>query len=86
MNRPEKRNAQNLRMLQLLSDAVARAGSDPEVRVIVLSGAGTCFSAGHDLAENANDPEVSRLRSAVETRVDLERRLYWQPAIDLRDG
>jgi enoyl-CoA hydratase len=85
MNRPEKRNAQNLRMLQLLSEAVARAGADPEVRVIVLSGAGQCFSAGHDLAENANDPEVSRLRSAVETRVDLERRLYWQPAIDLRD-
>jgi enoyl-CoA hydratase len=85
LNRPEKRNAQNLRMLRELSSAVARADADADVRVIVLSGAGPCFSAGHDLAENASDPEVSRLRASVESRVELERRLYWQPAIDLRD-
>lgn len=85
LNRPDKRNAQSLRMLEELSAAVAAAGADPEVRVIVLSGAGPCFSAGHDLAENANDPEVARLRASVETRVDLERRLYWGPAIQLRD-
>ena len=85
MNRPDKRNAQNLRMLELLSQHLARAAANPEVRVIVLDGAGPCFSAGHDLQENALDPDVSRLRSAVETRVDLERRLYWQPALDLRD-
>ncbi len=85
LNRPDKRNAQNIRMLEDLSTAVARAGADPEVRVIILSGAGPCFSAGHDLAENANDPEVARLRASMETRVEFERRYYWQPAIDLRD-
>jgi enoyl-CoA hydratase/carnithine racemase len=85
LNRPEKRNAQNLAMLRELSAALARADADPEVRVIVLNGAGPCFSAGHDLAENANDPEVSRLRASAETRLELERLLYWQPALDLRD-
>ena len=85
LNRPEKRNAQNLRMLADLSAAIARAGADHEVRVIILSGAGPCFSAGHDLAENANDPQVARLRASMETRLEFERRYYWQPAIDLRD-
>jgi enoyl-CoA hydratase len=86
LNRPEKRNAQNLAMLSELGPALARADSDPEVRVIVMEGAGPCFSAGHDLAENAFDPEVARRRASMETRVELERRLYWQPALELRDA
>jgi enoyl-CoA hydratase len=85
LNRPEKRNAQNLRMLDELTSAIARAKADAGVRVIILSGAGPCFSAGHDLAENAIDPHVAQLRASMETRVELERRYYWQPAIDLRD-
>jgi enoyl-CoA hydratase len=85
LNRPEKRNAQNLAMLEALSAALARADGDPEVRVIVLAGAGPCFSAGHDLGENAHDPEVARLRASPETRRDLERKYYWLPALALRD-
>jgi enoyl-CoA hydratase len=85
LNRPDKRNAQNLGMLEALAAALARADGDPEVRVIVLAGAGSCFSAGHDLGENAYDPEVARLRASPETRRDLERRFYWQPALALRD-
>lgn len=85
MNRPEKRNAQNLAMLAALTPALARAEADREVRVIAFSGAGPCFSAGHDLAENASDPQVSRLRASPETRLELERRLYWAPALALRD-
>src|SRR5262245_43603741 len=85
LNRPEKRNAQNLAMLAALTPALVRAESDPGVRVIVLSGAGSCFSAGHDLAENAHDPKVAELRASPEARLDLERRLYWAPALALRD-
>jgi enoyl-CoA hydratase len=85
LNRPEKRNAQNLAMLGQLAPALERAAADPEVRVIVLSGAGSCFSAGHDIVENAEDPEVARLRSTPEGRLELERRYYWDPALALRD-
>jgi len=49
LNRPEARNAQNRGMLVELDDAFAAAERDDGVRVVILSGAGTLFSAGHDL-------------------------------------
>ncbi len=49
LNRPEVRNAQSRRLLEELDDAFTQAANDPEARVIVLSGAGQSFSAGHDL-------------------------------------
>lgn len=51
LNRPEKRNALNGRLIQELKEALARAGGDPAVRVVALRGAGTDFCAGADLAE-----------------------------------
>lgn len=49
MNRPEKRNALNRALIEALLQAITAAGSDPDVRVIVLTGAGDAFSAGADL-------------------------------------
>src|SRR3954470_17493966 len=49
LNRPEHRNAQNRGMLVELGDAFGRAEADDTVRVVVLRGAGTAFSAGHDM-------------------------------------
>lgn len=51
LNRPEARNAQNMRLLYELDEAFRRAAADDDVRVIVLSGEGPHFSAGHDLKE-----------------------------------
>ncbi|MCB1740138.1 MAG: enoyl-CoA hydratase/isomerase family protein [Gammaproteobacteria bacterium] len=48
-NRPRYRNAQSRVMLEELDRAFALADQDPDVNVIVLSGAGDHFSAGHDL-------------------------------------
>jgi len=47
--RPEKKNAQNNKLLYELNDAFDRAARDNEVRVIILAADGTDFSAGHDL-------------------------------------
>ena len=47
LNRPEKRNALSLSLMTELTQALGRAGG----RVIVIGGAGPCFSAGHDLSE-----------------------------------
>ena len=47
LNRPEKRNALSLLLMGELIGALERA----EGRVVVLDGAGPCFSAGHDLSE-----------------------------------
>src|SRR3990170_2858347 len=51
LNRPERRNALNWPLLEELSDALKKAEKDKDVRVIILKGAGPCFSAGHDLSE-----------------------------------
>ncbi len=50
LNRPEQRNALNWPMLEEVSKALKKAEKDPEVRVIIIKGAGPCFSAGHDLS------------------------------------
>jgi enoyl-CoA hydratase/carnithine racemase len=51
LNRPESRNALSLGMLLALSEELRRAASDPSVHVLVLTGAGPAFCAGHDLKE-----------------------------------
>ena len=49
LNRPERLNAINGRLIADLRDAVIAANEDSAVRVIVLSGAGRAFCAGYDL-------------------------------------
>jgi enoyl-CoA hydratase/carnithine racemase len=49
-NRPERRNALTGRGMVELSNAYARLDADDSVRVIVLTGAGSAFCAGADLA------------------------------------
>ena len=49
LNRPEKRNALSNALRGELFAALERADRDPEVHVIVVRGAGKCFSAGYDL-------------------------------------
>ncbi len=47
LNRPDRANAQNLKMLYGLNDALDRASADDNVRVIVVAAAGKHFSSGH---------------------------------------
>ncbi len=57
LNRPEKRNALSNDLRRDLFAALETADRDPDVRVIIIRGAGTCFSAGYDLsAEGAKQP------------------------------
>jgi enoyl-CoA hydratase len=65
MNRPEHRNAQNSAMTYALDAAFTRATDDDEVAVIVLAGAGTHFSAGHDIGTPGRDVDQSFERKAV---------------------
>ena len=60
MNRPEKRNAMSPQLHYDMDDALGRLETDPDARVIVVTGAGGNFSAGQDLKkffrELENDP------------------------------
>ncbi|MCH8087793.1 MAG: enoyl-CoA hydratase/isomerase family protein [Chloroflexi bacterium] len=49
LNRPEVLNAISLEMQAELRQAFAEADDDPEVRAVVLTGAGRAFSAGYDI-------------------------------------
>jgi enoyl-CoA hydratase len=59
LNRPQARNAMNLELASLFDRALSEADADPQVRVIVLSGAGPAFCAGQDLnALASGEPEA----------------------------
>jgi enoyl-CoA hydratase/carnithine racemase len=51
LNRPEKRNALSLALMEELIGALDEVSADPDVRAIVIEGSGPAFSAGHDLGE-----------------------------------
>jgi enoyl-CoA hydratase/carnithine racemase len=51
LNRPEARNSLSLEMIGALHDAIRELGDSDTVRAIVVTGAGTAFSSGHDLKE-----------------------------------
>ncbi len=51
LNRPEKRNALSHQLRAELIEALREADSDPETRVMIVRGAGRCFSAGYELGD-----------------------------------
>jgi enoyl-CoA hydratase/carnithine racemase len=51
LNRPDKRNALSLELIEELLATLRRVSARAGVRAIVLEGAGPAFSAGHDLSE-----------------------------------
>jgi enoyl-CoA hydratase len=54
LNRPEKRNALNHHLRGQLIAELQRADADDDVRVTIVRGAGSCFSAGYELG-NGNE-------------------------------
>ncbi len=98
LNRPEARNAQNRGLLADLDRAFIRAEEDDNVRVVVLSGAGPLFSAGHDLGSPTylsealpgpdQHPSYTRnggTRLAAEQRMLQEWRYFYQNTLRWRD-
>src|SRR5437764_2319856 len=51
LNRPDKRNALSLELMEELIAALREVSAERANRVIVIEGAGSAFSAGHDLSE-----------------------------------
>ena len=50
-NRPEKKNALSLELIEDLRGALEKADSDDDVRVVVITGVGDSFSSGADLSD-----------------------------------
>lgn len=64
LNRPDKRNALSIAVMEEFSSIIDDASRDPHLRVIILNGNGAVFCAGLDLSEIA-DQEKSHLSSAL---------------------
>ncbi len=54
LNRPERLNAIDIEMLEMLISALDEAGKDDDVGAIVLKGAGRVFCAGADIGQMIN--------------------------------
>jgi methylglutaconyl-CoA hydratase len=51
LNRPERRNALTIELMNELAAAVENAAADPAQRIVILKGAGKAFCTGLDLVE-----------------------------------
>src|ERR1700756_4255787 len=71
LNRPDRLNAFIGHMRRDLAEALEEAGSDPHVRVVILTGAGRAFCAGGDvqfmaeLVQRNDNEEFARLLGAA---------------------
>jgi len=65
LNRPDKLNAFNPEMHQLLRAAFERALDEADVRVVVLTGAGRAFCSGQDLSERNVSPGAAPIDLSV---------------------
>ncbi len=66
LNRPERKNALSLALLQALSTALSNA-QRPDTGSLILTGVGACFSAGADLNELSGTIDDLDVDDAIET-------------------
>ena len=78
MQRPQRRNALSLSLMQALERALRELGEDAGVRVVILCGEGAAFSAGHDLRELV-DRDVEAYRAVFDACVVLMERIRALP-------
>lgn len=80
-NRPAKRNAQSMELLDEVDHALDRAAADAEIRVIIIGAVGDHFSAGHDVVAASH----ARPKLTVEERHAHESRLYYAQSLKVWD-
>ncbi len=80
LNRPDKRNALNADLVTALKEELTAAEED-DVRVVVLTGNGSAFSAGADLSSLKALRDASPLENETDSRhlAELFRQIYHHP-------
>jgi 2-(1,2-epoxy-1,2-dihydrophenyl)acetyl-CoA isomerase len=80
LNRPDKLNAITAEMWDQLAEALNRCHSDPEIRAVILTGAGRGFCAGADLGGSGvkveRKPGPAWPLQSMDAYNDVIRRLY----------
>ena len=78
LNRPERRNALSLAMMQELIECLNEIGKRRDLRVVILAAAGRVFSSGHDLSEMVGR-DVNDYRTLFEVCTELMTKLQSIP-------
>ena len=82
LDRPQRRNALSLGLMQELIDCLSEIGSRRDLRVVILAANGSVFSAGHDLSEMVGrDPSEYRRLFDVCTELMEKLQSIPQPVI-----
>ena len=81
LNRPDKRNALNAELVSALKSALDAAEARERSRVIVLTGAGSAFSAGADLSSLRAMRDAGPMENREDSRhlAELFRQIYEHP-------
>lgn len=74
LNRPSKLNALSPELMAELGQALDTIEDDPEVKVVILTGAGRAFSAGFDIGRPEGEPELYE-RQADDWRSALKKNI-----------
>ncbi|MCE5317660.1 MAG: enoyl-CoA hydratase/isomerase family protein [Parachlamydia sp.] len=80
LNRPEKRNALNVALLQELGVHLSNLSKDSTQRVLIIKGAGPVFCAGMDLAEAGNPKLADEVAQLIH---DTLMTLYRLPQVTI---
>lgn len=88
LNRPDSRNALTTELLRALLHELDAIQDSPDVRCVVLTGAGGTFCAGADLHEFAggSDPNGGQRRIRLVTAVIARLRNLEQPTVAMVEG
>jgi enoyl-CoA hydratase/carnithine racemase len=78
LNRPERRNALSLRLMQELIDCLGVIGGRRDLRVVILAAAGKAFSSGHDLSEMVGR-DINEYRHLFDVCTELMAKLQSIP-------
>lgn len=73
LTRTERANAISFQMQQDLDQVFTEAAADTQIRVVILTGQGKYFCAGHDLKDRFPDGWMDHLRGVFKKIEDLEK-------------
>jgi enoyl-CoA hydratase len=87
LNRPKVLNAMNKQLWLDIQSALEDAGSDPEIKVLVITGKGRAFSTGADLKESKTR-SIEAYRDYLEQLQEASRRIirFEKPTIAAING
>lgn len=86
LNQPDKRNALGLPLREALLLALIKAEQDPEVKAIVLTGAGGTFCAGGDLSQMPTEVLAGRRRMQASGRLISQMTQMSKPVVAAVEG